>query len=46
MEDKLTIKKIIEVYESIQGTGNTNYQNRFYFKQLRKIKKVYERLGN
>ncbi len=46
MENKLTIKKIIEVYESIQGTGNTNYQNRFYFKQLRRIKKAYGKLAN
>jgi hypothetical protein len=46
MEDKLVLKDIIQVYESLQGTGNTNYQNRFYFKQLKKVKKSYEKLGN
>lgn len=39
MEDNFTIKKIIETYKSLQGTGNTNYQNRFYYRQLKKVEK-------
>ena len=43
--DELTIKRIIDVYKSIQGTGNTVYQNRFYYKQLKKYRKYGEQLG-
>lgn len=43
--EEVIIKKIIDVYKSIQGTGNTPYQNRFYYKQLKKYKKYGEQLG-
>lgn len=42
----ISIDEIIRVYESIQGTGNSPYQNRFYYRQLKKVKDEKSRLGN
>jgi hypothetical protein len=42
----ITKEEIIRVYESIQGTGNSPYQNRFYYKQLKKVKNGKSRLGD
>jgi hypothetical protein len=36
---KITTEEIIRIYKSLQGTGNTRYQNQFYYKQLKKFLK-------